>query len=179
MPIVPDDKNWTWVLERRCPECGFDAAHFDVATVSDALRANARRWVELLAHPQVATRPSDDRWSGLEYGCHVRDVFRLYRYRLQLMLDEDGPQYPNWDQDATAIESRYGEQDPTEVGAALHDAAGELADLFATIGGPQWQRTGFRSDGAAFTVESFARYIIHDPLHHVHDVEDGYQHLGA
>jgi hypothetical protein len=25
MPVVPDDKDWTWVLARRCPECGFDA----------------------------------------------------------------------------------------------------------------------------------------------------------
>ena len=23
--ITPDDKNWTWVLERSCPECSFDA----------------------------------------------------------------------------------------------------------------------------------------------------------
>ena len=22
--IVPDTKNWTWVLERPCPECGLD-----------------------------------------------------------------------------------------------------------------------------------------------------------
>jgi hypothetical protein len=25
VPIVPDEKNWTWVLEREYPECGFDA----------------------------------------------------------------------------------------------------------------------------------------------------------
>ena len=28
--IVPDDKDWTWVLERVCPECGFDARSIDV-----------------------------------------------------------------------------------------------------------------------------------------------------
>jgi hypothetical protein len=27
-----------------------------------------------------------------------------------------------------------------------------------------------RSDGAQFTVESFARYLVHDPLHHEFDV---------
>ena len=26
MPIEPDTKDWTWVLERPCPECGFDAS---------------------------------------------------------------------------------------------------------------------------------------------------------
>ena len=30
-----------------------------------------------------------------------------------------------------------------------------------------------RSDGARFTVDSFARYFIHDLIHHVHDVEPG------
>ena len=33
MTIVPDDKNWTWVLERECPECGFDAPAVDVERV--------------------------------------------------------------------------------------------------------------------------------------------------
>jgi hypothetical protein len=23
--VPPDTKDWTWVLERRCPECGFEA----------------------------------------------------------------------------------------------------------------------------------------------------------
>lgn len=27
--IVADDKDWTWVIERACPECGFDAGAFD------------------------------------------------------------------------------------------------------------------------------------------------------
>jgi hypothetical protein len=29
---------------------------------------------------------------------------------------------------------------------------------------------GFRSDGAQFTVESFGRYLLHDPIHHLWDV---------
>ena len=38
--ITPDDKDWTWVLESTCPECGFDAsacAHTDVADLIRAL----------------------------------------------------------------------------------------------------------------------------------------------
>jgi len=29
---------------------------------------------------------------------------------------------------------------------------------------------GRRSDGAVFTVASFARYMVHDPVHHLYDV---------
>jgi hypothetical protein len=80
MTIVPDDKDWTWVLERPCPECG------------------------------------------------------------------------------------------AVVAADLLAAAATLADRFDGVSGDQWQRTGARSDGAQFTVETFARYFIHDPVHHLHDV---------
>jgi hypothetical protein len=87
-----------------------------------------------------------------------------------LMLTEDGPQYANWDQDATAIADRYGEQDPDLVAGELVAAAAQVAERFDGVRGEQWSRTGARSDGAHFTVESFARYFIHDPIHHLWDV---------
>jgi hypothetical protein len=56
------------------------------------------------------------------------------------------------------------------VADELGVAARPIADRFATVTGEQWQRTGTRSDGASFTVETFARYFIHDPVHHLYDV---------
>jgi hypothetical protein len=171
MPTIPDDKDWTWVLERPCPECGFEASAVDRANVATMIRDNARDWQDVISRATgVRERPSDDRWSTLEYACHVRDVFRLYDERLVLMLNEDDPLYPNWDQDATAIEQRYGEQDPDVVARELDGAAQTLADRFDGVVGEGWERTGTRSDGARFTVESFARYLVHDPIHHLQDV---------
>lgn len=86
------------------------------------------------------------------------------------MLSEDGPHYENWDQDATAIEDRYDEQVPGTVGREVVEAAETIAARFETVEGDDWQRTGFRSDGAQFTVETFAQYVIHDPMHHLWDV---------
>ena len=40
MPIVPDDKDWTWVLQRPCPECGFDASALAPEGVAPLLRAD-------------------------------------------------------------------------------------------------------------------------------------------
>lgn len=169
--IVPDTKDWTWVARATCPECGFNGAEIDHVDVPTLLRENAAAWQRVLTgDDDVRVRPREDRWSTLEYACHVRDVCRLYDERLQLMLTEDGPHYPNWDQDATAVEDRYNEQDPRAVAAEFEDAAGRLADRFGQVRGPQWERTGFRSDGAEFTVDSFARYFIHDPIHHLYDV---------
>jgi hypothetical protein len=178
MPIVPDDKNWTWVLERACPQCGFDGSAYSPADAPASIEANALQWRRLLLHPQATLRPNEATWSALEYGCHVRDVFRLYLVRLNLMLNEDGPQFENWDQDATAVTDRYSDQSPTVVADELVTAAVALADRFAAVQPDQAGRTGFRSDGAAFTIDSFTRYMVHDPVHHVWDVEQGYATLG-
>jgi len=132
--------------------------------------ANAGAWPEELAADGVADRPRPGKWSTLEYGCHVRDTLRLYDYRLGLMLTEDDPLFPNWDQDETAVSDRYGEQDPAEVARQLGTAAETLAGRFAAVSGDQWLRPGRRSDGAVFTVETFGRYFIHDPVHHLYDV---------
>ena len=139
--------------------------------MADLLRATAASWREILAGPEdLRRRPSPQVWSPLEYACHVRDVFRVYHERLTLMRTQDDPHFANWDQDATAVEQRYGEQDPAVVREELTVAARTLAANFASVSGDQWTRPGRRSDGAAFTIESFARYLIHDPVHHLYDV---------
>lgn len=169
--MTPDTKDWTWVLDRPCPECGLDTTALRATDVGGMIRENATAWQQVLARGEsVRERPSADVWSPLEYACHVRDVFRLFDQRLRLMLTEDDPLFANWDQDATAVEQRYGEQEPARVAKELRAAAATLAERFDAVTGDQWQRPGRRSDGAHFTVESFARYLVHDPVHHLHDV---------
>lgn len=175
--ITPDTKDWTWVLDRRCEECGIDVRTFEREDFGEIIRANATTWKQLLSDPLATTRPSSDRWSAVEYGCHVRDVYLLARQRLTLMLERDDPTFENWDQDATAEASNYAEQDPERVAAELIEAAEGAADGFGNVTEHEWERPGTRSDGARFTVQSFARYIIHDPLHHQHDVEEGLSRL--
>jgi DinB superfamily len=170
MPIVPDEKDWTWVLQRVCPECGFATAEVDREDLPARIAATSRAWQEILAGPDVRQRPDDDTWSPLEYACHVRDVHRVYAGRVGRMLDEDDPHYENWDQDATAVEQGYAEQDPSVVAAELAAAGDVLGERFAGVDGKQWHRTGKRSDGASFTVDTISRYYLHDIEHHIWDV---------
>src|SRR5690348_5227748 len=100
MAITPDTKDWTWVLERPCPECGFDTQGFAVEAVPGMIMANTAAWQAALDGASDArARPEPSKWSPLEYACHVRDVFRLYDQRLELMLSQDDPLFPNWDQE--------------------------------------------------------------------------------
>ena len=164
-----DSKDWTWVLGRACPECGLDTRAVEPVAVAGMVRDAAGTWGEVLDGAGVRVRPAEGVWSPLEYGAHVRDAFRIYDYRLGLMLTQDDPLFPNWDQDETAVAERYGEQDPATVARDLQDAGTTLAAHFDQVRGDQWDRPGRRSDGASFTVATFARYFVHDPIHHLHD----------
>jgi hypothetical protein len=168
--VPGEDKDWTWVLERACPECGLDPGSIDGETIPELVRGNAASWLDVLGRADVRQRPRPDVWSPLEYACHVRDVFRLFDHRLGLMLSEDDPLFANWDQDETAVAEHYGAQDPAVVAAELAAAAEIIATSFAAVDGEQWNRPGRRSDGAVFTVRSFGRYFVHDPVHHLSDV---------
>jgi hypothetical protein len=168
--ITPDTKDWTWVLERPCPECGFESAAHEVSDLPGLLETTTTTWTRVLARPDVSERPRPEVWSPLEYACHVRDVHVLFAERLELMLDEDGATFANWDQDATAIERDYGSQDPETVAAELVEAGRAVAALYASVTEATRERRGLRSNGHEFTVESLGRYHLHDVVHHLHDV---------
>lgn len=170
MPIEPDVKDWTWVLERPCPECGFDAPGLGRERVPDAIRDNATLWEVVLGTEDAAVRPSPNVWSPLEYACHVRDVNALFDRRLRQMLTEDDPTFANWDQDETAVADDYLSQDPAQVGRELTVAADAVATTYAGVAGDRWERRGTRSNGDVFTVDTLARYHLHDLVHHAHDV---------
>jgi hypothetical protein len=86
------------------------------------------------------------------------------------MLADDDPLFDNWDQDATALEKRYDEQDPALVAVELVEQAAEAAAAYSGVADEQWQRTGTRSNGSRFTVETLGRYHLHDVVHHLWDV---------
>jgi hypothetical protein len=172
--IEPETKSWTWVLERRCEECGFDTQSFLSEDLGRLLRLSAEPWPALLSHPSARVRPQEDCWSALEYACHVRDAFRIGLYRLKRMRAEDSPRFDNWDQDESAVADRYDLQDPTTVAAEVLTSGMAFADAYDTVSADEWSRTGLRSDGASFTIDSFGRYFLHDPMHHIVDVRRGF-----
>jgi hypothetical protein len=167
--IEPDEKDWTAVISDGCAECGFSPG-FDVTRTGAMLRGTATFWEDALSRPTARHRPVPTIWSPLEYGCHVRDVCRVFRTRLEQMLTEDDARFANWDQDAAAVEDRYHEQDPRTVAQEYALAAESLATAFDAVSGEQWQRRGTRSNGSRFTVATFAVYLMHDLLHHEGDV---------
>jgi len=171
MAISPDTKDWTWVLTEACPECGLAAGEVPPEDIGQRVRADLPRWQAVLAKPDAGVRPSGDIWSATEYACHVRDVFDLFTERLDLILREDDPQFPNWDQDATAIESDYAAQLAPTVSEELVAAGTRAAAAFDAVPADAWGRTGRRSNGSVFTAATLGQYFLHDVVHHLYDVD--------
>ncbi|MBL1074500.1 DinB family protein [Nocardia sp. 2] len=190
MSIVPDAKDWTWVLERTCTECGFDPAATSYEAVPGLVRGSARRLGVALTAPNAAVRPDDSTWSALEYAAHVRDVCRIFEHRLDITRTASGrpgpviggydpsvtvadgiPMFANWDQDETAVAENYGAQQPTAVAADLVAVAESAARAFESVPVAERGLIARRSNGSQFTVDTLARYFVHDLVHHVHDVE--------
>ena len=171
MEPEPDTKDWTWTLTSRCEQCGLAAGDVSVDDVPERAFVAAEEWVAILrSSPAVAARPAPDVWSPLEYGAHVRDVYRLFDARIALVLVEDNPTFANWDQDETAIAERYAESDPEVVADEIEAAALAFVNRLRSLQPEQLERRGRRSDGSEFTVASLSQYFLHDVIHHLWDV---------
>ena len=97
---------------------GTDIGHADPPSRPARFEALPRRATAPVTGPPPTCGPP------LEYGCHLRDVGRIFGERLELMLDEDEPQFANWDQDETAAVDRYDLQDPAAVAVELAASLG-------------------------------------------------------
>lgn len=170
MAITPDAKDWTWVLRSRCPDCGFDAGAAELADVGRIARESVSVWQRVLARDDVRERPDETTWSPLEYACHVRDVHGVFADRLALCRIEDGPEFPDWDQDAAAVDGRYGSEDPQRVAGELSAAAERTARAFDEVSAEEASRPGLRGDGFRFSILTLGRYYAHDLVHHAWDV---------
>lgn len=166
--IEPDDKDWTFVITEGCKQCGFTPG--DATLTGTLLRESVPRWRDRLARADARNRPEPGTWSALEYGCHVRDVCRVFRDRLALMLAQASPTFADWDQDAAAQEGQYFQQDPAIVADEFQTEAMRTAAAFDAVQDSEWERSGLRSNGSAFTVSTLATYFTHDIHHHLHDV---------
>lgn len=167
---APDEKDWTWVLQSACQECGFDPGAVAPTDLPRLIRQATSPWADVLARPDARTRPAPTVWSPVEYAAHVRDVLVLFAQRAWLIRREDSPTFANWDQDATAIQDRYWEQDPAVVAEQIQAATEPAAAAFAEVQPGEWDRRGTRSNGSQFTLASLGTYFLHDIAHHVWDV---------
>ena len=160
----------------RCDECGYDYDEINRTDIACELRALGRWYRSCLEGQEpwrLRVRPRPDVWSPLEYACHVRDVLKVQKERIQLAIVEDQPAFAPMRREERVVEDRYNEQAPPEVANELADAAAALAQTLEALDDGAWQRTGVYNwpTTQVRTVEWIGRHTVHEARHHLWDIE--------
>jgi len=157
-----------------CPECGFSYS-VGRAEITPWLRSDMRVFVERLGTfdgTNIRARSEPDVWSPLEYACHLRDILRIQRERVELALREDEPAFTPMGRDERVIEDRYNEQDPDAVIAELVAAGDAFASQLDALTDTQWERTGIYNypEPQPRTIEWIGIHTVHELFHHRGDL---------
>lgn len=171
MPAAPDEKDWTIVLFEPCQECRQDVRKVGLEEIVAQLPQQVDLLLSVLERSTARERLDPARWSDQEYVVHVAQMLEVMVQRLNLMLREDSPTFPDWDQDKAAETGNFNSLKPGQAATQLRQAASDFTARLNGISPHDEQREGLRSNGAEFTIKSLAQYAWHDVLHHVWDVQ--------
>jgi len=117
--------------------------------------------------PAVLRRPeAPGKWSVIEVAHHLADTELVYGYRVRMVLTQDTPPLPGYDQDAWVRTFRYRDVPLAEVLAQLTALRTAHLRLLYSLEPPQWKRAGLHSERGLESVEHIVRMIgAHDLVH--------------
>jgi catechol 2,3-dioxygenase-like lactoylglutathione lyase family enzyme len=157
-----------------CAGCGLVAADLPArglgAQVRDEVHALGRV-LEAADDDAVRVRPAPDSWSALEYGVHVRDLLNVFAERIVRTLAEHEPELGWWDHEAAIADGMANESFVEAVVDDLGRNASKLSESLRMVTEEDWSRAATRRAGERFTVESMARFTLHEVVHHRVDAE--------
>ena len=150
------------------------AADLARADLGRLLRDDATGWAAVLSQPNATERPdpTDLVAAGVRLP-RARRAPRLRRTAGPHARRRTSRPSPTGTRTSPRSRGATTVQDPAVVGPELVAAAEAVAARYdAILDAPEetWARRGLRDNGSEFTVDSIARYHLHDVLHHSHDV---------
>lgn len=163
------------MLVERCEECGYA---YDLTTATravDEIVAGAAELARLLTTTERRTltrRTAPERWSPLEYACHVRDVLITQRERVLLARRVDVPAAVPMGRDERVAHEGYAQSDPAEVAEEVTIAARLLANALRRLDTRDWElRIVYNwPHRTERTLRWVAVNTLHDVRHHLLDI---------
>jgi hypothetical protein len=106
------------------------------------------------------------KWSVLEVLQHLADTELVYGYRMRMILTNDTPPIPGYDQDVWARQFNYREMPLAETLAQLGALRAANLRLYRSLGPDQRKRAGLHSERGPESVEHILRMTgAHDLVH--------------
>jgi uncharacterized damage-inducible protein DinB len=115
----------------------------------------------------AAQRPTLETWSIADVVCHLADVEKQYRARLQRVLQEERPQLP------TIQPNEQAHDTTTPLPALLarfNEAREETLALLMEIKPGQWQRRGIHESKGDVTLRFLVQYLLDHDIQHLNQI---------
>ena len=157
-------EGWQWARAQtdQCPQCGLHPGAMERDRLGDALLEAATAWRDFLTTADdtyLRTVPGPGIFSPIQYGAHVRDIQRVYGDRIQLMLREQGPVFPQFNPDEGEWDE-FNRLDVHGLADGIEAQAQRLSGILGELGQDDWSRTMIRDGGVdgvyEFTVAGLA-----------------------
>jgi hypothetical protein len=155
----------------RCDECGFNGEEWSDEAAISAIGGLPTRFASAvigLGPDDLLRRPVDSQWSIAEYADHVREVIFGMRFLLDIAVTQPGtdlgePPSSPFDRDPRQI----------DIDAALVGIEREVTSLLNTYSelSPNEWVSIVTLDGANVDPHWIVRHAVHDPTHHLLDIE--------
>lgn len=141
----------------------------DRQTIVDALAAFPEELSRTLdGQPDEALlRPaSDGGWGVIENLCHLRDWEEIYLNRVRVIIDQERPALPAYDDELWAVERDYRGQKPMKALAQFNELRTRLLEVLGPLPDEAWQRRATHAVHGEVTLRWIVNHICdHDDEH--------------
>lgn len=128
----------------------------------------ARKLFEGAAPEQLVRRPAPDEWSALDVVGHLFDVDIVYGFRWRLVLTEENPTYPGYNEKLFTPLPRPPFWSLVSAWEGLRAAN---AVLLRRTPREQWQRRGHHEEQGGETFDEMVRKLAAHDLAHLNQIE--------
>ena len=133
------------------------------------LRATGRDLVSLVSgvsDDHLARSPAEDQWSAAEVIAHLADAELVYANRLRLVVAQDRPRLPWYDEQEWVARFGQLDEDARVTLARWRALRDSNVRLLEALVDEEWERAGIHDTDGLMTVEAIAkRMVAHDRTH--------------
>ena len=151
------------------PSKGKQADHLSLIEALEATPEAVAREVAGLSEQQLRYRPAEGAWSLKEVCGHLRDFAEIDHRRLYMMMTQENPLLPGYDQETLAREHNHQESDISTIVAELRSWRLKTVELLTELVDANWARQGRHEEFGRMSIRQFVeRWVRHDAVHLEH-----------
>lgn len=151
------------------PSKGKEGSHLPLIQALQELPETVARELARLSEGQLRHRPSEGAWSLKEVCGHLRDFAEIDYRRVYMMMTQENPLLPGYDQETLVREHNPQEADIASILADLRSWRAKMVELLTELVDANWHRQGRHEEFGRTSIRQFVeRWVRHEALHLEH-----------